>query len=134
MTFYPSPRAKRECAGTGGLRKVGRAAHWFYVGRSNGRATEQGVRQSSLMAAALARFIVARSGQPLIDDGTTQAIVNHLHAAIAEVDLAWSKITGKPTTLTGYGITDAVNVEEKGQPEGVATLDDQGYVPTEQLP
>src|SRR5260364_400665 len=34
---------KRECAGTGGLRKVGRAAHWFYVGRSNGRATEQGV-------------------------------------------------------------------------------------------
>src|SRR5260363_269423 len=30
--------------------------------------------------------------------------------------------------------TDAVNVEEKGQPEGVATLDDQGYVPTEQLP
>src|SRR5260363_201113 len=44
------------------------------------------------------------------------------------------EITGKPTTLTGYGITDAVNVEEKGQPEGVATLDDQGYVPTEQLP
>src|SRR5260363_9335 len=52
----------------------------------------------------------------------------------SKVDLAWSKITGKPTTLTGYGITDAVNVEEKGQPEGVATLDDQGYVPTEQLP
>ncbi|CCD30222.1 hypothetical protein CAGGBEG34_590003 [Candidatus Glomeribacter gigasporarum BEG34] len=91
-------------------------------------------RQSSLMAAALARFIVERSGQPLIDDGTTQAIVNHLHAAIAEVDLAWSKITGKPTTLTGYGITDAVNVEEKGQPEGVATLNAQGHVPTEQLP
>src|SRR5260363_76925 len=52
----------------------------------------------------------------------------------SKVDLPWSKITGKPTTLTGYGITDAVNVEEKGQPEGVATLDDQGYVPTEQLP
>src|SRR5260364_404843 len=52
----------------------------------------------------------------------------------SKVDLAWSKITGKPTTLTGYGITDAVNVEEKGQPEGVATLDDQGYVPTEYLP
>src|SRR5260364_304358 len=52
----------------------------------------------------------------------------------SKVDLAWSKITGKPTTLTGYGITDAVNVEEKGQPEGVATLDDQGYVPTDQLP
>src|SRR5260364_165571 len=85
-------------------------------------------------SAALARFVVERKGQPLGDAGTTQAIVHHLHAEIAEVDLAWSKITGKPTTLTGYGITDAVNVEEKGQPEGVATLNDQGHVPTEQLP
>ncbi len=42
-------------------------------------------------------------------------------------NLDWSKITsGKPTTLSGYGITDAVNVSLLGQPNGVATLDGDG--------
>ena len=42
-------------------------------------------------------------------------------------NLDWSKITsGKPTTLSGYGITDAVNVSLLGQPNGVATLDSNG--------
>ena len=32
---------------------------------------------------------------------------------IAAVSMAWDKITGKPTTLDGYGITDAVKASEK---------------------
>ena len=39
-----------------------------------------------------------------------------------------------PTTLAGYGITDAINTSEKGAANGVATLDAGGLVPTSQLP
>lgn len=31
---------------------------------------------------------------------------------VTTFDIAWAKITGKPTTLAGYGITDAVNVSD----------------------
>ena len=49
--------------------------------------------------------------------------------------LSWSKITsGKPTTIAGYGITDAVNVSVLGAAGGVATLDGTGKVPAIQLP
>jgi hypothetical protein len=50
-------------------------------------------------------------------------------------NLSWSKITtGKPTTLSGYGITDAVNTSALGAVNGVATLGVDGKVPTAQLP
>lgn len=39
-----------------------------------------------------------------------------------------------PTTLSGYGITDAINVSQKAVANGVATLDDAGLVPASQLP
>ena len=39
-----------------------------------------------------------------------------------------------PTTLGGFGITDAVNVSLLGVASGVATLDGTGKVPTSQLP
>ena len=44
-------------------------------------------------------------------------------------------ITGaNPTTLAGYGITDAINTSEKGAANGVATLDSGGKLLTTQLP
>jgi phage-related tail fiber protein len=39
-----------------------------------------------------------------------------------------------PTTLAGYGITDAISISEKGAANGVATLDASGKLPTSQLP
>ena len=49
--------------------------------------------------------------------------------------LNWSKITtGKPTTLSGYGITDAVSTASRGVANGIATLDASGLVPSTQLP
>lgn len=39
-----------------------------------------------------------------------------------------------PTTLAGYGITDAIPTSEKGAPNGVATLDAGGRLPVAQLP
>ena len=50
-------------------------------------------------------------------------------------DLSWTKITtDKPTTLDGYGITDAVNISEVGSANGVAQLGSDGKVPSSQLP
>lgn len=40
----------------------------------------------------------------------------------------------KFTTLAGYGITDAINVDQKGIANGVATLDSNGTIPANQLP
>ena len=39
-----------------------------------------------------------------------------------------------PTTLAGYGITDAVALSSRGAANGVATLDASGLIPTSQLP
>lgn len=46
----------------------------------------------------------------------------------------FSDITSRPTTLAGYGITDAVPISQKGAPNGVATLDSNGLIPSNQLP
>ena len=49
---------------------------------------------------------------------------------------AYGRVTSgtNPTTLAGFGITDAVSTSEKGAANGVATLDANGLVPTSQLP
>lgn len=47
---------------------------------------------------------------------------------------AFSSITSKPTTLSGYGITDAIPASEKGAVNGIATLDSTGKIPPTQLP
>jgi|SRR5882757_1043231 len=45
----------------------------------------------------------------------------------------FANVTGKPTTLVGYGITDAIPTTQKGAANGVATLDATTHVPTAQL-
>ena len=49
-------------------------------------------------------------------------------------DGAFSSLSGKPTTLSGYGITDAISSSLLGANSGVATLDSGGKVPSGQLP
>ncbi|ANB62205.1 tail fiber protein [Anoxybacteroides amylolyticum] len=46
----------------------------------------------------------------------------------------FAEITSKPTTLAGYGITDAIPASQKGAANGVASLDSDTKVPTSQLP
>lgn len=46
----------------------------------------------------------------------------------------WPGITDKPTTLAGFGITDAVNAALLAAPSGVATLDGGGKLASSQLP
>ena len=43
---------------------------------------------------------------------STYAPSAHTHGDADLTAISWTKVTGKPTTLSGYGITDAVNVSE----------------------
>lgn len=57
---------------------------------------------------------------------TLYATVAHTHT--------FASLTAKPTTLLGYGITDAQLSSAKGQANGYASLDGGGKVPNSQLP
>jgi hypothetical protein len=43
--------------------------------------------------------------------------------------VAFADIIGKPTTLSGYGITDAIPLSQKGAANGVAVLDGNALLP-----
>ena len=65
--------------------------------------------------------------------GRVTAIAALTAANIPTLD--WAKIgTGKPTTLAGFGITDALSTSMKGAANGIASLDASGLVPASQLP
>lgn len=49
-------------------------------------------------------------------------------------ELAWSKVSSTPTTLSGYGITDAVNTSAVGSANGVAPLDGSSKIASTYLP
>lgn len=55
-------------------------------------------------------------------------------AANATITPAFASITSTPTTLSGYGITDAINVSQKAAANGVATLGADSKIPNNQLP
>lgn len=46
----------------------------------------------------------------------------------------FNNLTNKPTTLAGYGITDAINIAEKGAANGVAPLGADTKIPSIYLP
>jgi hypothetical protein len=48
--------------------------------------------------------------------------------------LAWSKISSTPTSLSGYGITDAVNTSAVGSANGVVPLDGSSKIASTYLP
>jgi hypothetical protein len=48
--------------------------------------------------------------------------------------IPWSIVSGKPTTIAGYAISDAINTNKLGAANGVATLDANSKVPAGQLP
>jgi hypothetical protein len=64
-------------------------------------------------------------------DGSTITINAGVISATAPT---FAAVTGKPTTLTGYGITDAVSSSLIGVANGIAALDATGKLPLSQLP
>lgn len=58
----------------------------FQSGTAQSRQLNKVWRQSSIMSAVLAQFIVDRTGQDAIDDGTTSNLLANLKASAAAVN------------------------------------------------
>lgn len=65
-------------------------------------------------------------GSAAYTTSSAYATASHTHT--------FASLTSKPTTLSGYGITDALASSLKGAVNGVAELDATGKVPSTQLP
>ncbi|HDR9029882.1 TPA: hypothetical protein QDB14_004104 [Burkholderia vietnamiensis] len=57
-------------------------AQGFVAGTASAKTMNKAIRQSSIMSAVLSQFIVNRTSQPVIDDGTTATILANFIAAI----------------------------------------------------
>ncbi|MED4299742.1 tail fiber protein [Geobacillus stearothermophilus] len=87
---------------------------------------QAGADASKPTAGVAGRLYVATDTKKIYrDNGTSWDVIGTIN---------WADITGKPTTLAGYGITDAIPASQKGAANGVASLDGSTKVPTSQLP
>ena len=85
----------------------------FTAGVADAPSANKIWRQASIMAAVIAAFIVAESGQPAIDDGTTATLQANLVAAIVAVvqsQFASPGFTGVPTAPTAAAATDSTQI------------------------
>jgi len=107
--------------------------------------------QANLAAVALSGAYGDLSGTPTLGTAAALNVAASGNAAAGEVVKGndtrltdartptahthpWSQITSTPTTLAGYGITDAQNTSERGQANGYATLDNSGKLTASQIP
>ncbi|WP_260436774.1 MULTISPECIES: hypothetical protein [Burkholderia cepacia complex] len=86
-------------------------AQGYQSGTANSAACNKTWRQSSIMSAVLARFIVAQSGQPAIDDGTTDTLLANLTGAV--------QAAAGTTVLTDTG---TANVYQAANPSPMTAL------------
>ncbi|MBC2659822.1 hypothetical protein H7A76_30680 [Pseudomonas sp. MSSRFD41] len=88
-------------------------ANGFSSGTAVSAQLNKAWRQSSVMSSVLAQYISDNATVDVLDNGSTAPILTNLATAISNAaknaGTSWVKITGKPTTLSGYGITDAMN-------------------------
>lgn len=93
--------------------------------------------QTSKLADAV-KFIFADGSRAFTApvSGVAPTIAAHLATKgyVDGISIAFSNVTGTPTTLSGYGITDAIGSSLIGVANGIATLDASGKVPSTQLP
>jgi len=87
---------------------------------------QAGADASKPTAGVSGRLYVATDTKKIYrDNGTSWDVIGTIN---------WADIVGKPSTLSGYGITDAIPASQKGAANGVASLDGGAKVPTSQLP
>lgn len=88
-------------------------ANGFSSGTAVSAQLNKAWRQSSVMSSVLAQYISDNATVDVLDNGNTAPILTSLATAISNAaknaGTSWVKITGKPTTLSGYGITDAMS-------------------------
>ncbi|MBU9175849.1 phage tail protein [Burkholderia gladioli] len=84
-------------------------ASGFMTGTAQSAACNKVWRQSTVMAAVMAAFIVERTGQPVIDDGTTATILANLLASTAAANGDATKLFQVETPPAGDNSNDAAS-------------------------
>ena len=117
-------------------------------------ATGKSVNGSANVSWSLAEIGAASTAQGALADSAVQPdqlatvattgsytdLINKPTIPAAQVNSDWNATSGvaqilnKPTTLAGYGITDALNAGLLAVADGVASLDSAGKIPATQLP
>lgn len=77
---------------------------------------------------------LADAGTPGTYYGVTTDIKGRVISGTSSLAVPWANISNKPTTIAGYGITNAVDSSLLGVASGVATLDNLGKIPASQMP
>jgi phage-related tail fiber protein len=115
--------------------KLQTARNISLTGDATGSATFDGSANASI-SVTLANSGVTPGTYPKVTVDAKGRVTGGQPLSASDIpNLDWSKITtGKPTTLAGYGITDAIPASQKGAANGVASLDGGAKVPTSQLP
>lgn len=80
--------------------------------------------------------IMNKANSPLVigTNNTAAITINPNGSVVIAGGIPWSNLTSKPTTLSGYGITDGVSSSLLGSNSGIATLDSSGKITSSQLP
>ncbi|WP_431207519.1 gp53-like domain-containing protein [Burkholderia cepacia] len=106
----------------------------FQAGTALSAALNKVWRQSSIISAVLAQFIVAQSGQPAIDDGTTATLLANLQAALQAT--VQGKL-GNRQAFASFGVNENLTLAQLGQtlqyfgpPGGVWTLPSASSIPS----
>ena len=140
----PSP-STMNCSGvTNGLVYVNTSTNTFYY-YSNGawRSGTGGVVSVTATAPLTGGTITTVGSIGLSNSGVTAGSYTLANltvdvygriTAVSNGSVSFASLTGKPTTLSGYGITDAINVSRIGVAGGIASLDGTGKGPLAQLP
>ncbi|WP_186223602.1 phage tail protein [Burkholderia gladioli] len=84
-------------------------ASGFMTGTAQSAACNKVWRQSTVMAAVMAAFIVERTGQPVVDDGTTATILANLLASTAAASGDATKLFQVETPAAGDNSNNAAS-------------------------
>ncbi|WP_236577882.1 glycine-rich domain-containing protein [Burkholderia glumae] len=84
-------------------------ASGFMTGTAQSAACNKVWRQSTVMAAVMAAFIVERTGQPVVDDGTTATILANLLASTAAANGDATKLFQVETPAAGDNSNNAAS-------------------------
>jgi len=101
---------------------LGNLASGVVAGRASGQQANKTWRQSTIMSAMIAKFIVDRTGQDVIDDGSIQVIENNFIQAIG----SFFGISNTGVTPGTYGPTMALTVQADGRITSLANANLQG--------
>jgi phage-related tail fiber protein len=120
---------------TGSANSLANARNIGLSGDATGSASFNGTTDATI-AMTLANSGVSAGTYPKVTVDSKGRVTAGSALVAADIpSLDWTKIaSGKPTTLAGYGITDAVNNSTRGVANGVATLDASGKVVASQMP